>query len=242
MDLLGIACRLFILDIVYLSSTYVFSFKQANNISNTQYFSVHVCPVLLLLLPCFKSRSLQFLFLEVLFFILTHRHLRELDLQENDIEDHRGNWLSCFPDTCTSLVRLNFACLEGEVNAGALERLVGRCPNLKSLRLNRSVPLEVLYRILLRAPQLVDLGTGGNSQEPRTVRSANIANAFLKCKSLRSLSGFWEVAPSYLHLVSLCAGLTSLNLSYATIPSNDLIKLVRHCPKLQRLWVCFFTA
>ncbi|XP_031490161.1 protein AUXIN SIGNALING F-BOX 2-like [Nymphaea colorata] len=165
------------------------------------------------------------------------RHLRELDLQENDIEDHRGNWLSCFPDTCTSLVRLNFACLEGEVNAGALERLVSRCPNLKSLRLNRSVPLEVLYRILLRAPQLVDLGTGGNSQEPRTVRSANIANAFLKCKSLRSLSGFWEVAPSYLHLVSLCAGLTSLNLSYATIPSNDLIKLVRHCPKLQRLWV-----
>ncbi|KAF3783474.1 AUXIN SIGNALING F-BOX 3 protein [Nymphaea thermarum] len=165
------------------------------------------------------------------------RHLRELDLQENDIEDHRGNWLNCFPDSCTSLVRLNFACLKGEVNAGALERLVVRCPNLRSLQLNRSVPLEVLYRILLRASHLEDLGTGGNSQEPHSVRSANLASAFLKCKSLRSLSGFWEASPPYLQLVSLCANLTSLNLSYAAIPSNELIKLVGRCPQLQRLWV-----
>ncbi|MCL7027635.1 hypothetical protein MKW94_010427, partial [Papaver nudicaule] len=60
--------------------------------------------------------------------------LREVDLQENEVEDLRGQWLSCFPDSCTSLVTLNFTCLKGEVNSGDPERLVARCPNLRSLR------------------------------------------------------------------------------------------------------------
>ncbi|KAL0344180.1 UNVERIFIED_CONTAM: protein AUXIN SIGNALING F-BOX 2 [Sesamum angustifolium] len=70
------------------------------------------------------------------------RFLRELDLQENEVDDRKGQWLSCFPDTCTSLVSLNFACLKGEVNVAALERLVARCRNLRSLRLNHAVPLD----------------------------------------------------------------------------------------------------
>jgi hypothetical protein len=47
-------------------------------------------------------------------------------LQENDIDDRGGHWLSCFPDSCTSLVSLNFACLNSEVNFEALERLVAK--------------------------------------------------------------------------------------------------------------------
>ncbi|RWR80870.1 transport inhibitor response family protein [Cinnamomum micranthum f. kanehirae] len=85
-----------------------------------------------------------------------HRQLRqfprELDLQENDVDDHRGHWLCRFPDSCTSLVSLNFACLKGEVNLVALEKLVARCSNLRSLRLNRSVPAEILCKILEKAP------------------------------------------------------------------------------------------
>lgn len=167
------------------------------------------------------------------------RHLRELDLQENDVEDQRGNWISCFPESCTSLTSLNFACLKGDLNLGALERLVARSPNLRSLRLNRAVPLEVLQRLLIGAPQLVDLGTGSYVHDPDCATFTKLKNAILKCKSLTSLSGFLEVAPRCLPaMYPICANLTSLNLSYATgLPGADLIKLIEHCVRLQRLWI-----
>ncbi|MED6211082.1 Protein AUXIN SIGNALING F-BOX 3, variant 2 [Stylosanthes scabra] len=167
------------------------------------------------------------------------KSLRELDLQENEVDDHKGQWLSCFPDSCTSLVSLNFACLKGEINVGVLERLVVRSPNLKSLRLNRSVPLDALQRILTRAPQLVDLGVGSYVQDPATETFVKLMNTMHKCKSITSLSGFLEVTPRCLTAMYLiCPNLTSLNLSYAAgIPGGDLIKLIRHCKKLQRLWI-----
>ncbi|CAL5363377.1 unnamed protein product [Camellia sinensis] len=37
------------------------------------------------------------------------RNLRELDLQECEVDDLSGHWLNHFPDTCTSLVSLNIA-------------------------------------------------------------------------------------------------------------------------------------
>ncbi|KAJ6965396.1 protein AUXIN SIGNALING F-BOX 2-like [Populus alba x Populus x berolinensis] len=167
------------------------------------------------------------------------RFLRELDLQENDVEDHRGHWLSFFPDTCTSLVSLNFACLKGDVNLAALERLVARSPNLRSLRLNHAVPLDILQKILMRAPHLVDLGVGSYVHDPDSETYNKLVTALQKCKSVKSLSGFLEAAPQCLpafHLI--CPNLTSLNLSYAPgIHGTELIKLIRHCRKLQRLWI-----
>lgn len=166
------------------------------------------------------------------------RHITELDLQENDIDDRGGHWLSSFPDSCTSLVSLNFACLNDEVNFEALERLVARCTSLRSLKLNRSVPLELLHRLLIRAPHLEDLGTGAYQQEPRTEQYSKLKFSLQNCKELRSLSGFWEVTPGYLPSVdSVYVNLTCLNLSYATIQSAELTKLLGHCHKLQRLWV-----
>ncbi|KAF7129331.1 hypothetical protein RHSIM_Rhsim10G0002100 [Rhododendron simsii] len=167
------------------------------------------------------------------------RFLRELDLQENEVEDHRGQWLSCFPDSCTSLVSLNFACLKGEVNLAALERLVARCRKLRSLRLNHAVPLDSLQKILAQAPQLVDLGTGAFVSDPNSESYHKLQSAILKCTSIRSLSGFLEVAPRCLDAIyPICLNLTSLNLSYAPgIHGSDLIKLIRNCRKLQRLWV-----
>lgn len=167
------------------------------------------------------------------------RFLRELDLQENEVEDRKGQWLSCFPDSCTSLVSLNFACLKGEVNLTALERLVARCPNLKSLRLNRAVPLDALQRILMHAPQLVDLGTGSYVHDPDAETVNKLISTFQKCKSIRSMSGFLEVAPLCLPAIyPICSNLTSLNLSYAPgIHGDELIKLIRYCRKLQRLWI-----
>lgn len=167
------------------------------------------------------------------------RHLRELDLQENEVEDHRGQWLSCFPESCTSLVSLNFACLRGEVNLSALERLVARCRNLSSLKLNHAVPVDALQKILVQAPQLQELGAGSYVHDPDSEICKKLKNTIQNCTSIRSLSGFLEVAPRCLPAVyPVCVNLTSLNLSYAPgIYSKDLIKLIRHCRKLQRLWI-----
>ncbi|KAF9622420.1 hypothetical protein IFM89_031223 [Coptis chinensis] len=167
------------------------------------------------------------------------RVLRELDLQENDIDDLRGHWISCFPETYTSLVSLNFACLKGEVNLASLEKLVGRCQNLKSLKLNRTVPLGTLQKILTRAPQLEDLGIGSYIFVPNSESYCNFKNAILNCKSIRSLSGFLGITLRCLQAVyPICLNLATLNLSYAPgIPGSALIGLIRNCPKLQRLWV-----
>nr|GEY18541.1 hypothetical protein [Tanacetum cinerariifolium] len=61
--------------------------------------------------------------------------------------------------------------------------------------------------------------------------------AFSKGKELKSLSGFWDVDPYYLPVFySVCSRLTFLNLSYATIGSLDVSKIISHCPNLQLLW------
>ncbi|KAL9454463.1 hypothetical protein AB3S75_009955 [Citrus x aurantiifolia] len=167
------------------------------------------------------------------------RYLRELDLQEIEVDDNRGQWISCFPDSCTSLVSLNFSCLKGEINLTALERLVARSPNLKSLRLNRAVPLDTLQKLLMRAPQLVDLGIGSFVYDPSSEAYIKLRATLVKCKSIRSLSGFLEVVPCCLSAIHpVCQNLTSLNLSYAPgIHGNELIKLIRFCRKLERLWI-----
>lgn len=158
------------------------------------------------------------------------------------MEDRSGHWMSCFPESCTSLVSLNVACLGGEVSFSALERLVKRCPGLRVLKLNYDVPLDKLATLLPCAPQLVDLGTGAFLTEYRAELFFKLSNAFEGCKNLNALSGFWSVAPSYLPTIfSVCSKLRSLNMSYAAVPSPDLIKLVSQCHNLQRLWVgrCF---
>ncbi|XP_047956137.1 protein AUXIN SIGNALING F-BOX 2-like [Salvia hispanica] len=167
------------------------------------------------------------------------KFLRELDLQENEVDDRKGHWLSCFPESCTSLVSLNFSCLKGEVNVAALERLVARCRNLRSLRLNHAVPLEVLQKILVQAPQLNDLGTGSFTHDPNSETYVKLKNAMKNCHSIRSLSGFLDVNGRCLPAVyPICASLTALNLSYAPgIFSNELTKLIRHCKKIERLWI-----
>ncbi|KAL9246063.1 hypothetical protein vseg_019644 [Gypsophila vaccaria] len=167
------------------------------------------------------------------------RRLQELDLQENEVDDRRGHWLSCFPESSTSLVSLNFACLKGEVNLASLERLVARSPNLRSLRLNHAVPLETLHKILAKAPHLTDLGTGSFVHDPNSETYNKLKNAIAKCESVHSLSGFLEVSSRCLPAVyQLCERLSSLNLSYAPgINGSELTKLIRHCTKLQRLWI-----
>ncbi|KAF5958618.1 hypothetical protein HYC85_005843 [Camellia sinensis] len=94
-------------------------------------------------------------------------------------------------------------------------------------RLNHAVPLATLQKIVAQAPQLVDLGTGAFVHDLDTE-----TRYILK-------SGFLEVAPRCLPAIyPICSNLTSLNLSYAPgIHGSELIKLIGHCSKLQRLWI-----
>lgn len=155
------------------------------------------------------------------------------------MDDLSGHWLSHFPDSFTSLVSLNISCLGSEVSLSALERLLSRCPNLQSLRLNRAVPLDRLVNLLGRSPNLVELGTGIYSTDMQPDVFSELAGVLVSCKQLKSLSGFWDAVPYYLPAVyPISSRLTSLNLSYATTESPYLTKLVSECPNLQRLWVC----
>ncbi|KAI3868321.1 hypothetical protein MKX03_000232 [Papaver bracteatum] len=167
------------------------------------------------------------------------RDIREINLQGSDVED-RGHWLSYFPLTCTSLVSLNFACLNGEVDGEALEMLVARCPNLRNLKLNRSVPLARLQRILTLAPNLVDLWIGSYMDTFKSETYEKFSNAVLdNCKYVRSLSGFLEVVDRCLPaLYPICSNLTFLNLSDAPgIFGSELKTIILRCKKLQRLWI-----
>lgn len=172
--------------------------------------------------------------------LLLNRHLTELDIQENGIDDISGNWLNCFPENFTSLEVLNFASLSSDVNFDALEKLVSQCKSLKILKVNKNITLEQLQRLLVRAPQLTELGTGSFLQELTAHQYEELERAFVSCKNLHALSGLWEATTLYLPvLYPACTKLTFLNLSYAALQSEELAKLVAHCPHLQRLWVCF---
>lgn len=169
------------------------------------------------------------------------RFLKELDLQKSCVKHQDHQWINCFPKSSTSLECLNFSCLTGEVNAVALEELVARSPNLKSLRLNLAVPFDVLSRILSRTPKLEDLGTGSFLQGNDPAAYASLCRALENCTSLKSISGFWDAPGFYVQgILSNCKirNLTCLNLSYATlIQSTQLIGIIRHCKKLHVLWV-----
>ncbi|XP_055830656.1 protein TRANSPORT INHIBITOR RESPONSE 1-like isoform X2 [Solanum dulcamara] len=169
------------------------------------------------------------------------RNLRELDLGESEVEDLSGHWLSHFPDSCTSLVSLNIACLASEVSFSALERLVARSPHLRTLRLNRAVSIEKLPKLLRHASKLVEFGTGSYSADVQADVSevfVNVSQAFSGCNQLKGLSGFWDAVPAYFPTIyPVHSELTSLNLSYATIQIPDLGKLIGDCLNLQRLWV-----
>ncbi|XP_042039512.1 protein TRANSPORT INHIBITOR RESPONSE 1-like [Salvia splendens] len=171
--------------------------------------------------------------------IATHcRNLTELDIADSVTEDIGGGWLSCFPESFTSLEILNCASLQCEVSFDALERLVSRCKALRVLQVNESINLEQLQRLLVQVPHLTRLGTGSFMQELTVRQYKDLQTAFSNCKNLQALSGLWDATSVYLPFVyGACASLTFLNLSEANLRSGELAKLLPHCTSLRRLWV-----
>ncbi|GLJ12132.1 hypothetical protein SUGI_0185150 [Cryptomeria japonica] len=166
------------------------------------------------------------------------RYLTELTLNDAEVTNTSVDWIGCFPETTTSLVSLSFDCLECPINFDELERLVARSPFLKKLGLNRSVSIVQLQRLLLRAPQLTTLGTGSFGSEFFQEQGENLHAVFGNCKLLQCLSGFREIVPEYLPAIyPVCCNLTFLNFSFAIIGRREFEEVIRHCHKLQRLWV-----
>lgn len=166
------------------------------------------------------------------------RNLTELNIQDSITEDVGVSWLSCFPENFSSLEILNFSSLNGVVNFDDLERLVSRSKLLRVLKVNESISLDQLQRLLVQAPRLTELGTGSFMQELTPRQYEEIETAFSNCRALQVLSGLWEATSLYLPLLyGACASLTFLNLSDAPLQSGEFAKLLAHCPNLQRLWV-----
>ncbi|CAN0852696.1 Transport inhibitor response 1-like protein Os04g0395600 [Linum grandiflorum] len=167
------------------------------------------------------------------------KNLTELDIQENGIEDTGSDWLSCFPDDFNSLEVLNFSTLNTEVDPQVLENLVSRCSkSLKVLKVDRTVPLDCLQRLLVLAPHLTELGAGSFSQELTPGQYTDLEEAFGLCKNLNVLSGLWDATASNLRAVyPVCGRVTFLNLSYSALGCRELADLLPRCASLRRLWV-----
>ncbi|CDP12732.1 unnamed protein product [Coffea canephora] len=206
--------------------------------STNRVFAFRECELTDLAFPKYELSELAFAECELidLAFLKCELILGMRELVEDEVD-----WISCFPHNGTCLESLIFDCVDSPINFEALERLVVKSPSLKKLRLNRHVTIVQLYCLMVRAPQLTHLGTGSfgpgeivaqGEQEPDYV------SAFAACKSLVCLSGFREINAHYLPaIVPVCANLTSLNLSYATISTEQLKSFIYHCHKLQTLWV-----
>lgn len=169
-----------------------------------------------------------------------------LDLIENDVEDEDEevvDWISRFPETDTCLESLSFECVNCPVNFVALEALVARSPCLRRLRVNQHVSVGQLRCLMVRAPQLTHLGTGSFETVPvadgaAELDVAELESSFVASKSLVCLSGFRMVAPEYLPAIyPVCAGLVSLNLSYAMTTAEQLKPVILRCHNLQTFWV-----
>ncbi|KAH0452549.1 hypothetical protein IEQ34_019848 [Dendrobium chrysotoxum] len=170
------------------------------------------------------------------------RHLRSLDLIENDVEDDEdevADWVSSFPPGKTCLESLIFDCVGCAVNFDALLALVARSPFLRRLRVNEHISSDRLYQLMTRAPQLTHLGTGAFSSSGEVGDfEESLESAFHSSKSLICLSGFRDLAPEYLHTIyPVCTNLTSLNFSYAQITAEQLKPIITRCHNLQTFWV-----
>ncbi|KAL5213521.1 hypothetical protein ABZP36_024368 [Zizania latifolia] len=170
------------------------------------------------------------------------RYLRVLDLIEDyiDEEDELVDWISKFPESNTSLESLVFDCVSVPFNFEALEALVARSPALRRLRVNHHVSVEQLRSLMAKAPQLTHLGTGAFRSEPGpggVLSVSELATSFAASRLL-CLSGFRDVNPEYLPAIHpVCANLTSLNFSFASLTAEELIPVIRNCARLRTFWV-----
>lgn len=170
-----------------------------------------------------------------------------LDLIDSDIEDDNADkrapvdWISKFSRTHSCLESLSFECVPYPVNFDALGSLISRSPNLCRLRVNPHISIDQLCQLLSRAPQLTHLGTGvfySPLHEDEELEVKEVEAAFLSLKTLVCLSGFRDLKPELLPAIyPVCGRLTSLNLSYTDISSEQLKPLICHCHNLQIFWV-----
>ncbi|EPS73154.1 f-box family protein, partial [Genlisea aurea] len=192
--------------------------------------------------PCFKSLSLLncdgFSSDGLKAIARNCKNLTELDIQDCPMIDDDGDWIGEFPENFTSLQVLNFGRLNGDVNFDDLERLITRCRSLRVLKVNESISLDQIHRVLVNVPQLVELGIGASLQALLPGLYEELESTFNKCRNIKALSGLWDANSFYLPVFyGACFGLTFLNLTDSPLGPADFSKLLVQCPNLRRLWV-----
>ncbi|KAL9446893.1 hypothetical protein AB3S75_014545 [Citrus x aurantiifolia] len=160
-------------------------------------------------------------------------YLKRMSITDDD--------LALLAESFSGFKELTLVCCEGFGTCG-LAFIASKCRQLRVLDLiETEVTDDELYRLMVRAPQLTHLGTGKYGPAEVAQRQGDTEPdyiaAFAACKSLVCLSGFREITPDYLSAIyPVCANLTSLNFSYATITADQLKPVICNCHKLQIFW------
>ncbi|XP_024988911.1 protein TRANSPORT INHIBITOR RESPONSE 1-like isoform X3 [Cynara cardunculus var. scolymus] len=189
------------------------------------------------------------------------KNLTELDVQENGIDDLGGHWLSCFPESLSSLEILNFASLNSEapqlmeLGTGTfmqelvsgpvteLKNTFSNCKHLVTLSgLWDATPLylPVIYPACARLTFL--------NLSYATLRSIELANLLTHSKSLRRLWLLDTVGDKGLEAVGSCCPLLEELRVFPADPfdqeiflgvtESGFVSVSRGCPKLR--YVLYF--
>ncbi|XP_024988910.1 protein TRANSPORT INHIBITOR RESPONSE 1-like isoform X2 [Cynara cardunculus var. scolymus] len=193
------------------------------------------------------------------------KNLTELDVQENGIDDLGGHWLSCFPESLSSLEILNFASLNSELLLQApqlmelgtgtfmqelvsgpvteLKNTFSNCKHLVTLSgLWDATPLylPVIYPACARLTFL--------NLSYATLRSIELANLLTHSKSLRRLWLLDTVGDKGLEAVGSCCPLLEELRVFPADPfdqeiflgvtESGFVSVSRGCPKLR--YVLYF--
>ncbi|XP_076885638.1 protein AUXIN SIGNALING F-BOX 2-like [Bidens hawaiensis] len=168
--------------------------------------------------------------------------LEELEVERCNVTDLTQQWLRCFPETLTSLVSLNISCIKGEMNPLDLSRLVARCPNLTTLKVNKTVAVDTIRNILLKSPHVVHLGLGStqvNVLQDGQSSHLQLTLCLRNYGPIQSLMLIYRISALFLHaMYPVCINLVFLNMRFVEVRlGSELVKFITRCTNLKRLWV-----
>lgn len=168
--------------------------------------------------------------------------LEQLEVERCNVKDPTGQWLRCFPETLTSLTSVNISCIKGEINPLDLSQLVARCPNLTTLKVNKTVAVDTIRSILLKSHRVVHLGLG--SMHQNVVQNGQssfhqLTSCLRNYGPIQSLTLVHRVSAILLRaLYPVCVNLVFLNVRFVEVRlGSELVSFITRCANLKRLWV-----
>ncbi|MCO5562001.1 hypothetical protein L7F22_015627 [Adiantum nelumboides] len=165
------------------------------------------------------------------------RSLRELFLEESDMQEHNGNWLCQLSLQNTSLEMLNIAGIDLQnICPHDVATLASNCKSLASLKLNE-LELEDLPEILSRTTALRELGgvsVGANVDQQSKIRLPVTLTSLVALYYMGVDEGD-SIVNSIIQPIA--AGLRKIDLQYSCLTVDGHCQLLGHCANLEALEV-----